>query len=61
MDKYLLQYCKDNDFPVNEMNEDDFKTIDKSFGYNAYTLSKTVKEMIYYILKDVFKIERLLK
>lgn len=35
--------------------------IDKSFVYNAYTLSKTIKEIIYYILKDIFKIERLLK
>ena len=35
----LIQYCKDNDFPTDEMGEDYFKTIENSFGYQRYLLA----------------------
>lgn len=26
----LIQYCKNNDFPINDMNINDFKRVEKS-------------------------------
>ena len=39
IDERLIQYCKDNDFPIEEMGEDYFKVIENSFGYQRYLLA----------------------
>ena len=41
----LIQYCKDNDFPIDEMGEDYFKVIENSFGYQRYLLAKSILEL----------------
>lgn len=41
----LIQYCKDNDFPVNKMDEDYFKAIKDTFGYQRYLLAKSILEL----------------
>ena len=47
----LIQYCKDNDFPTDEMGEDYFKTIENSFGYQRYLLAKSILELYREIVK----------
>lgn len=57
MDKDLLQYCKDNDFPVNEMSENDFKKVENSTGYKCYELGLKLRELGREILKTMEKRE----
>ena len=45
IDERLVQYCKDNDFPIEEMEEDYFKAIESSFGYQRYLLAKSILEL----------------
>ena len=65
----LIQYCKDNDFPIDEMGEDYFKAIEKSLGYQRYLLAYSLiefnreaarpfKKIITYVLD---KLDNLLK
>lgn len=47
----LIQYCKNNDFPINDMNINDFKRVEKSAEYNSYLLNKSMHELFNSILK----------
>ena len=38
IDKDLLQYCKDKEFPIREMNEKDFKTVENTLDFQYYKL-----------------------
>ena len=51
----LIQYCKDNDFPIDEMGEDYFKAIESSFGYQRYLLAKSILELHREIIKPFGK------
>ena len=44
MDSRLIQYCKDNDFSIDEMDEDYFKAVENSFGYQRHLLAQAVLE-----------------
>ena len=46
----LIQYCKNNDFPINDMNINDFKRVKKSAEYNSYLLNKSIRELFNSIL-----------
>lgn len=37
-DEDLLKYCKDNNFPVNEMDDNDFRKVENSLGFKIYEL-----------------------
>ena len=54
INKKLIQYCKDNDFPIEEMNDKDFKVIENSFEYKGYLLNLASMEFYREIAK-VFK------
>ena len=54
--KKLIQYCKDNDFPTDEMGEDYFKVIENSFGYQRYLLAKSILELYREIAKPFRKV-----
>ena len=68
-DKKLVKYCKDNDFPIDEMGEDYFKAIESSFGYQRYLLAKSILELhgeIVNLFKEIIiymidKIDNILK
>ena len=51
MDSRLIQYCKDNDFPIDEMGEDYFKAIERSFGYQRYLLAHLLIEINREVIK----------
>ena len=50
-DKKLVKYCKDNDFPIDEMDEDYFKSIENSFGYQRYLLAHAMLDIKSEIVK----------
>ena len=52
----LIQYCKDNDFPVNKMDEDYFKAIEDTFGYQRYLLTYKIIELHREIIRPFKKI-----
>ena len=54
-DEKLIQYCKDNDFLIDEMGEDYFKAIEDSFGYQRYLLVKSILELHREIIKPFRK------
>ena len=56
MDEKLIQYCKHNDFPIDEMGEDYFKAIKKSFGYQRYLLAHLLIEFNREVIKPFEKI-----
>ena len=54
--KELIKYCKDNDFPINDMNAEDFKKVEKSLGYSCYLFHKSMNELFNPILKLIINI-----
>ena len=54
--KELIKYCKDNDFPINDMNAEDFKKVEKSLGYSGYLFYKSINELFNPILKWIINI-----
>ena len=47
----LIQYCKDNDFPTDEMGKDYFKLVENSFGYQRYLLAYAMLDIKREIIK----------
>lgn len=45
IDKDLLQYCKDKEFPIREMNEKDFKTVENTLDFQHYKLGLEFKKL----------------
>ena len=43
--KNLIQYCEINNFPINEMDKDDFKAIENSLSYQRYLLARSVLDL----------------
>lgn len=42
VDEVLYKFCVDNDFPVEEMDEDDFKKVGDSLFYKHFLLNKSI-------------------
>ena len=57
IDKDLLQYCKDKEFPIREMNEKDFKTVENTLDFQHYKLGLEFKKLAKNILNALKKIE----
>ena len=57
IDKDLLQYCKDKEFPIREMNEKDFKTVENTLDFQHYKLGLEFKKLAKNVLKALKKIE----
>ena len=56
IDKRLIQYCKDNDFPIEEMGEDYFKVIEGTLGYQRYLLACKTIELNREIARPLYKL-----
>ena len=57
IDKDLLQYCKDKEFPIKEMNEKDFKTVENTLDFQNYKLGLEFKKLAKNVLNALKKIE----
>lgn len=57
IDKDLLQYCKDKEFPIIEMNEKDFKTVENTLDFQHYKLGLEFKKLAKNVLNALKKIE----
>ena len=57
IDKDLLQYCKDKEFPIREMNEKDFKTVENTSDFQHYKLGLEFKKLAKNVLNALKKIE----
>lgn len=57
IDKDLLQYCKDEEFPVEEMNAKDFKAIEDTLDFQHYKLGLEFKKIGKEVLNAIKKIE----
>lgn len=57
IDKDLLQYCKDKEFPIREMNEKDFKTVENTLDFQHYKLGLEFKKLAKNVLNALKKIE----
>lgn len=51
-DEDLLKYCKDNNFPVNEMSEEDFRKVENTVRYKFYELGLKIRELGREVLKS---------
>ena len=56
IDERLIQYCKDNDFPIEEMGEDYFKVIEGTLGYQRYLLACNIIELNREIARPLYKL-----
>ena len=56
IDNKLIQYCKDNDFPIDEMGEDYFKVIEGTLGYQRYLLACKIIELNREIARLLYKL-----
>ena len=56
INKKLIQYCKDNDFPIEEMNDKDFKVIENTFEYKRYLLACKLIELNREVAKPLYKL-----
>lgn len=45
MDKDLLHYCKNNDFHIEELTEEQFSKIENSLDYSFYKLGIEFKKL----------------
>ena len=57
IDKDLLQYCKDKEFPVEEMNAKDFKAVEDTLDFQHYKLSLKFKKIGKEVLNALKQIE----
>lgn len=57
IDKDLLQYCKDKEFPIRKMNEKDFKTVENTLDFQHYKLGLEFKKLAKNVLNALKKIE----
>lgn len=56
IDSNLIEYCKANNYPVEDMTNQDFKKVEKSLEYNSYMLNKNLNEIKIEIIKGIKKI-----
>lgn len=48
----LLKYCKDNNFPIREMNENDFRKVENTARYKFYELGLEIRKLGREVLKS---------
>ena len=46
IDRDLLQYCKDKNFPMNKMSDKDFRKVENSLEYSFHKLGLALKKLI---------------
>lgn len=51
-DEDLLKYCKDNNFPINEMNENDFRKVENTVRCKFYELGLKIRKLGREVLKS---------
>lgn len=61
IDSDLIEYCKVNKFPIDDMTNQDFKKVEKSLEYNSYMLNKNLNEIKMEIIKGIKKIIKIFK
>lgn len=57
IDKDLLQYCKDKEFPIDEMTIEDFKSVEDTLDFQFYKLGLEFRSLGKEILNALKKIE----
>lgn len=57
IDKDLLQYCKDKEFPIDEMTIEDFKFVEDTLDFQFYKLGLEFRSLGKEILNVLKKIE----
>lgn len=57
IDKDLLKYCKDKEFPVEEMNAKDFKAVENMLDFQRYKLDLEFKKIGKEVLNALKQIE----
>lgn len=53
IDSNLIEYCKANNYPVEDMTSNDLKKVEKSIEYNSYMLNKNLNEIKIEIIKNI--------
>ena len=61
IDKDLLQYCKDKEFPIDEMTIEDFKFVEDTLDFQFYKLGLEFRSLGKEILNALKKIEHMKK
>lgn len=49
----LIEYCKENNFLIENMTNQDFKKVEKSLEYNSYMLNKNLNEIKIEIIENI--------
>ena len=57
IDKDLLQYCKDKEFPVGEMTMENFKSVENILDFQRYKLGLEFKKIGKEVLNALKQIE----
>lgn len=57
IDKDLLQYCKDKEFPIDEMTIEDFKSAEDTLDFQFYKLGLEFRSLGKEILNALKKIK----
>lgn len=57
IDKDLLQYCKDKELPLGEMDAKDFKAVENMLDFQFYKLGLEFKKLGKEVLNALKKIE----
>ena len=56
INKELIEYCKENVFPINDMDINDFKKVEKTLEYQVYLFRKSINELFNPMLKWMINI-----
>lgn len=57
IDKDLLKYCKDNEFPVVEMTAENFRSVEDTLDFQFYKLGLELRNLGKEVLNALKKIE----
>lgn len=57
IDKDLIKFCKDNYFPIDEMTDEDFKTVENMLDFQRYKLGLEFKKIGKEVLNALKQIE----
>ena len=57
IDKDLIKFCKDNYFPIDEMTDEDFKTVENTLDFQFYKLGLELSNLRKEVLNALEQIE----
>ena len=57
IDKDLIKFCKDNYFPIDEMTDEDFKTVENTSDFQFYKLGLELSNLRKEVLNALKQIE----